>query len=294
MRIGVIGATGFIGSEFCQLAIGEGHDVVGFSRKEKPDENHMAWRLFNESLDFSGLDAIVNYAGESVAQRWTEKKKQLFHRSRVGVTKKIVIGISSLPESERPQVLMNASAVGYYGDAGEKKLDESSPKGSGYLADLCLEWEEAALEAETLGVRVMIGRIGIVLGKNGAAWEQMRKAFLLGAGGPLGSGSQWMPWVNIADVAGASLFSIESASLSGVVNLVSPTPLKNKEFTKVLARHLRRPAFIPAPEFALRLVFGEFGKHLLDSYRVYPKALMDAGYNFQSAQLVECLEQLDG
>lgn len=294
MRIGVIGATGFIGSEFCQLAFESGHEVVGFSRRSKPDGELMTWRLFDESPDFSGLDAIVNYAGESVAQRWTEKKKRKFYESRVGVTQTIVRGISALPEGERPQVLMNASAVGYYGDAGEEKLDESSPKGNGYLADLCLEWETAAREAEALGVRVVLGRIGIVLGKNGAAWEQMRKAFLLGAGGPLGSGRQWMPWVNVTDVAGASLFSIENVSLSGVVNLVSPNPVTNKEFTKVLAKHLSRPAFIPAPEFALRLVFGEFGKHLLDSYQVYPKALLDAGYKFRSGQLNKCLKQLDG
>lgn len=293
MKIGVIGASGFIGQVFYQHALSAGHEVVGYSRSQRDDEGQLTWRVFNDEPDLSGLDAIVNFAGESVAQRWSEEKKVLFHSSRVGVTKTIVKEISKLSKEERPAVLINSSAVGYYGDCGDQKLTEESPKGDGYLSDLCLEWENAALEAEEYGVRVVIGRIGIVLGKGGDAWEQMRTVFNLGGGGSLGKGTQWMPWVHVDDVAEGCLYACENDAVTGDVNLVSPDPMTNKEFTKVLASHLKRPAIMPVPGFALKMLYGEFGKHLLDSYRVYPKALQGFGYNFGATSLKECLELMD-
>ncbi len=291
MKIGVIGASGFIGKAFCEHAIEKGHEVVGFSRSAKASSGGLTWRHIGDELDVSGLDAIVNYAGESVAQRWSEKKKVLFRTSRVNVTEAIVTAVAKLPEESRPRVLINTSAVGYYGDCDDHELDEQSAKGEGFLADLCLDWEQAAVAGESLGLRVVLGRVGLVLGKGGAAWEQMKTAFSLGAGGPLGNGKQWMPWVEVRDVAAQTLFCIEQ-EISGPVNFVGPNPVKNSAFTKALGRVLQRPAFIPAPEFALKMMFGEFGKHLLDSYRVYPKALEQAGYEFIYPDLEACLKAL--
>ena len=290
MKIGVIGATGFIGKVFCQLALEAGHEVVGYSRKTRESDDGIEWRQVGG--DLSGLDAVVNFAGESVAQRWTVEKKVQFATSRVDVTRALVKQISEMSATERPKVLVNSSAVGYYGDCGDRKLDERSEKGDGFLSDLCLDWENAAYEARALGVRVVIGRVGLVLGAGGAAWEQMKLAFKLGAGGNLGSGKQWMPWVHVDDVALGILYSITNEQVNGVVNLVSPEPLRNSDFTKQLASQLFRPALIPAPSFALQLVFGEFGKHLLDSYRAYPTSLLDAGYQFSYPTLQSCLEDI--
>ena len=291
MRIGVIGASGFIGKAFCQLALSKGHKVVGYSRRSRKSAE-IEWRVFDNAPDLSNLDVIVNYAGESVAQRWSEAKKKEFYNSRVGVTEAIVNQLQTMPVDSRPTTLINASAVGYYGDCGNKKLTEESPVGTGYLADLCKQWEAAALEAESLGVRVVIGRIGIVLGDGGEAWEKMKTAFSFGIGGNLGSGQQWMPWVHVDDIAGATLHSVETTELSGAVNFVSPDPQKNADFTKALGKALSRPTLIPAPAFALRLAFGEFGKHLLDSYRVYPEVLESTGYEFKYVKLNNCLNNM--
>lgn len=292
MKIGVIGASGFIGKAFTELATEEGHEVIGFSRKQKEPSESVSWRVWNETPDLSGLEAVVNYAGETVAQRWTAEIKKALVESRVGVTDTLVKGIGMLPEDDRPRVLMNASGVGYYGERGDEKLDEGSSRGSGFLSDLCEDWEGAALAAEDIGVRVVLGRIGMVLGKGGAAWDQMKMIFSLGCGGPLAGGKQWMPWIHVTDVAGATLYALENEQLRGPVNLVSPDPLMNKDFTKILASHLSRPAVLPVPEFALRLLYGEFGKHLLESYRAYPKALEEAGYTFKSSHLKDALQML--
>jgi len=292
MKIGVIGASGFIGRAFLQVATEAGHEVVAFSRRAQTSSPSVEWRVMGAELDLTGLDAIVNYAGESVAQRWTAAKLALFHESRVGVTQQLVRAIAALPEGSRPQTLLNASAVGYYGDCDDTLLDEQSPLGSGYLAELCEEWEQAAMAAEPLGVRVVLGRIGIVLGPKGEAWQKMLTAFKLGLGGPLGSGTHWMPWVHVEDVAGASLHSLITPSLSGPLNLVSPEPQRNSDFTRALGAAVRRPAVLPAPAFALRLVFGQFGVHLLDSYRVVPTALAESGYSFRHPKLKGCLESM--
>ena len=288
MRIGVIGATGFIGKEFCKQALLKGHDVVGYSRKARVDDE-IQWREFSDVPDLSELDAIVNYAGESVAQRWSEKKKVAFATSRVGVTNTIVAEIEKMSPEQRPKVLFNSSAVGYYGDCASEKLYEKSSKGEGYLADLCEDWESSALKAQKLGVRVVIGRIGLVMGKGGEAWEKMYNTFRMGLGGPLGTGRQWMPWVDVKDVAGGTLYTLET-EISGAVNLVSPVPMENSEFTKVFAESLGRPAILRVPEFALRLLFGDFGTHILDSYRAYPKVLNESGYSFTSVSLEDFLK----
>jgi len=266
MRIGIIGATGFLGSALCELAVEKGYSVVGFSRRKKQDADGIKWRVFNDTTDLSGLDAVVNYAGESIAQRWSEEKKK------------------------SPKVLVNASAVGYYGDCGDVKLDEESPLGDGYLAELCKQWEDSAFEVESLGVRVVIGRIGLIIGKGGEAWKKMTTAFKLGLGGPIGNGKHWMPWMHVKDVAGGTLHAIEVESIRGPLNLVSPDPRKNKDFSEILGSAMNRPTLVPAPVFALKIVFGEFGKHLVDSYRVYPKVLEGNGYTFYYPELNQCLK----
>jgi len=290
MRIGIIGATGFLGSALCELAIEKGYSVVGFSRRKKQDADGIKWRVFNDTTDLSGLDAVVNYAGESIAQRWSEEKKKSFYDSRVGVTNIIKRRIDALPEGQRPKVLVNASAVGYYGDCGDVKLDEESPLGDGYLAELCKQWEDSAFEVESLGVRVVIGRIGLIIGKGGEAWKKMTTAFKLGLGGPIGNGKHWMPWMHVKDVAGGTLHAIEVESIRGPLNLVSPDPRKNKDFSEILGSAMNRPTLVPAPVFALKIVFGEFGKHLVDSYRVYPKVLEGNGYTFYYPELNQCLK----
>lgn len=290
MRIGVVGATGFIGKVFYEYAMAQGHEIIAFSRKQRVQTRMLEWRVFDKAPDLSGLNAIVNFSGESIAQRWSDEKKQLFYESRVGVTQTIVNQIEKLPEAERPSVFMSSSAVGIYGDCDDEKLTEGSPAGSGYLADLCVDWEKAALDAEKFGVRVVTGRIGIVLGNEGAAWKQMKLAFKLGLGGNLGNGRQWMPWVDVIDVAGGVLHSL-THNISGPVNLVSPDVRRNSEFTKALAKSLGRLALLPAPAFALKIVFGEFGKHLLDSYRVFPETLQNTGYEFKSQTLEEFFQK---
>jgi uncharacterized protein (TIGR01777 family) len=234
----------------------------------------------------------VNVAGDAIDKRWTEENKKGFHASRVGVTDQVVAAIAALPETERPKVLVNASAVGYYGDRSDEVLDEASAAGEGYLAQLCEEWEGAAVAAEALGVRVVQGRIGVVLGKEAEAWKRMKTIFQLGGGGKLGDGQQFWPWVHLADVAGGMVHALESEELSGAMNLTGPEPLRNIEFTKKLAAALHRPAILPVPGFALRIVFGGFASALLASQRVRPGVLLESGYDFRFTELRTALEDL--
>ncbi|MDP0491892.1 MAG: TIGR01777 family oxidoreductase [Verrucomicrobiota bacterium JB023] len=288
MRIGIVGASGLVGTELRALLEEMGHSWIGFSRS--PEGREGEWRKLEDG--FAGLDAVVNVAGESVAQRWTEENKKKFHASRVGVTRKVVDGLRSLPEGERPGVLVNASAVGYYGSRGEEELTEEKDAGDDYLARLCIEWEGAAKEAEALGVRVVCGRIGVVLGQGADAWKRMRIIFNLGAGGRLGSGKQFWPWVHIRDVVGGIAHALETGDVSGPLNLTGPNPVTNAEFTKVLGSALGRPAVLPVPPFALKIALGDFAEALLASYRVLPKKLEETGYQFRFSSLSEALLDL--
>ena len=241
---------------------------------------------------FSGLDAVVNVAGDAIDKRWTDENKKRFHESRVGVTSDIVHSLAQLPEEERPQILVNASAVGYYGDQGDSILTEASPQGEGYLAELCEEWEAAAVKGESLGVRVVLGRIGVVLGKDAASWKKMKPIFLMGGGGKLGSGKQYWPLVHLDDVAGGIVHALETEAIRGAMNLVGTTTVKNQEFTKTLASVLKRPAVLPVPAFALKLAFGGFAEALLASHRVEASVLKESGYQFEHPDLRELLASL--
>jgi uncharacterized protein (TIGR01777 family) len=260
MKIAVTGASGFIG------------------------RNLMA-RLGNESRavslrgDLSGLlrsDAVVHLAGEPVSQRWTKSVRERIRSSRVEGTRKLVDALRADP----PAVLVSASAVGYYGSRGNELLREDSPPNHGFLAEVCIEWEKEALKAEEFGVRVVCLRNGVVLGRGGDALDKMTLPFKLGIGGRIGDGKQWMAWIHIEDAVGLIEFAVSSANLRGAVNVSAPNPVTNEEFTRTLAKALRRPAIFPVPKFALHLLYGDMAQIVYESQRVIPEAAQKAGYRF--------------
>jgi len=291
--LGIVGASGFIGRELARQAAAAGWRVCGFSRGARTAGGNIAeWRDWSAEPDFRGLAALVNLAGEAVNQRWTAERRRLFHESRIGVTERIAAGLARLPAAERPRVLVNASAVGIYGDRGDTLLEDDAPPADGYLADLCRDWEAAADRVGALGPRVLKWRIGIVLGREGEAFKQLLIPFRLGLGGRLGSGRQWMPWIHVEDLAASMLYGIGHGTLSGPVNGSAPEPERNADFTRKLARALRRPALVPAPGFALRLLLGEFAGVLLASQRAVPRALLEGGFRFRYPTLEAALEDL--
>lgn len=290
--VGIFGATGFIGRALAEELGARGWQVIRFSRQPLEGEN---WRNSAGELDLSGLEAVINLAGEMVAQRWTEARWERIEKSRVELTQSIVRAIAERPAAERPRVLLNASAVGVYPSSGDRELRERSEfaPGEGRMATLCRDWEAAANEAASHGLRVVLLRTGIVLGKGGEAWERLRKLFSLGLGGRLGSGHQWMPWIHLADEIAAIAFALETENLSGPLNLCAPEPVTNREFTRQLARALRRPAFFHAPAFALRLILGGFAEEgLLASCRAVPAVLEEHGFEFEFPSLNSALSDL--
>jgi uncharacterized protein (TIGR01777 family) len=276
MKIGIIGATGYVGARLCRMAEESGHGVVRFSRRERAGFRSIEAR---GGLDFSGLDAVVNLAGELILGLWTASKKEKILRSRVDTTRQVVGSLHS-----GVSVLVNASAIGFYGDTGEREVDESAAAGSGFLAEVCQAWEAAALPAEALGCRVVRLRIGFVTGPGGAM-GLVRPVFQLGLGGNLGNGRQWMSCIHVDDVAGMILWALANPSVSGAVNAVNPQPVRNAEFTRTLARVVRRPALLPAPSCALKLALGELSHVMLDSVRVRPAVAESLGYAFRHPTL---------
>ncbi|QTN32813.1 TIGR01777 family protein [Akkermansiaceae bacterium] len=291
-RAVIYGASGFIGGGLAGLLAGEGYEVVGVSRKGAGNMSGVTRWVKPEDVDFQGCDVVVNLAGAPIDQRWTEARKREFHESRVGVTEDIVERIAALPEGGRPGVLLNGSAVGIYGNRGDEILGEGSPHGTGYLADLCAEWEAAAGKAELLGVRVVMFRIGVVLGKGGQAYEKLMRVFKAGIGGRLGDGSQWMPWIHVDDLRRAMVFSILSEGIRGAVNGTAPVPERNSDLTRKLARAVGRWVFLPVPGFALRLVLGDFAGVLLASQRAVPAKLEKAGFAFRFRTLEDAFADL--
>jgi len=298
MKALVTGATGFVGPRLLRLLNGP---VVLSRNPDRAQQSigHLCSRIVHwDSVQgppppqaFEGIDVVLHLAGESVAEgRWTPAQKSRIRDSRVIGTRHLVQGIAQA--SEKPTVLVSASAVGYYGDRGEEELPESAPPAHDFLADVCVEWEREALAAERLGVRVVTARTGIVLGAGGGALAKMLTPFKLGGGGPLGNGRQWMPWIHVADLARLYMHAAETASVHGPMNSVAPHPVRNSEFTKALARQLHRPAFLPAPYFGLRLLFGEFAKVLFASQRVIPQVALDTGFVFQYPEIAAALREI--
>jgi len=281
MRIVITGATGFIGTHLTSALREAGHEIVTLGRNHSQSDAAQA---------FEGAGAVVHLAGEPVAQRWSPEVKQRIRDSRVLGTEKLIQGLSIT--RSRPPAFICGSAVGYYGDRGDEILTESSAPGTGFLPDVCREWEEKADLAASLGMRVATVRTGIVLGPDGGALKQMLTPFKAGVGGRLGSGRQWMPWIHIDDIAGIFRHAIE-APVTGPLNGCSPNPVTNADFTAALGRALHRPTVMPVPKFALSLLFGEMAEVLLGGQRVLPKATQESGYKFQYPNLPEALTQLN-
>lgn len=291
-RVAITGVTGFIGRGLPALLAAKGMAVTGVSRSGKGELAGVDRWETPEQLDLSGHLAVINLAGAPINQRWTEENRKRFRESRVDFTRRVVAAAGRLPEPERPRVLVSGSAVGFYGDRGDEFLVEDAPAGSGYLADLCRDWEEAAREAEALGMRVVTLRTGVVLGKGGAAFEQLSRVFRFGLGGRLGDGHQWMPWIHVDDLRAAIIHAVVSDTLAGPVNGSAPAPERNKDFTRKLASAMHRPAMFPVPPFALRLALGDFASALLSSQRAVPSALVADGFRFQFETLEEALTNL--
>jgi uncharacterized protein (TIGR01777 family) len=292
--VAVIGVNGFVGRGVPKLLCEHGFGVVGVSRSGGGEVAGVERWQSVAAMDFAGCRAVVNLAGESIDRRWSTANRKKFHESRIGVTRRVVELIRNLPVDQRPKVLVNASAVGIYGDRGEEELDERSAMGDGYLVDLCREWEEAAMEAEALGVRVVCLRIGVVLGRGGSAFEKLVRVMKTGLGGKLGHGRQWMPWIHVHDLRRAIVEAVADERMSGAVNAVAPMGERNVNFTRKFAKRLRRPAVLPVPAFALKLVLGGFGGVLLASQRVRPAVLESLGFRFRHADFESALDDLLG
>lgn len=291
-RAAIVGVTGFIGRGLPVLFAENDVATTGVSRSGSGRVPGVDRWQSGTNLDFSGHQAVINLAGEPIDQRWNEKNRRLFRESRVGVTNRIVEAIAKLPAEARPKVLVNGSAVGIYGDRGDEILTESARRGQGYLADLCADWEDAAKDAESLGVRVVRLRTGVVLGKDGRAFEKLLTIFKFGIGGRLGSGQQWMPWIHLADLRAAIVHAVLSETLVGPVNGTATHPERNLDFTRKFASALHRPAMLPSPAFALKLALGEFSGALLASQRAIPAALEADGFQFQFPTLEAALKDL--
>ena len=287
------GGRGLIGSALSALLLRKGHSVRHVTRSPR-SETDIGWDLASGHLDgaaLEGADAVVHLAGESVAQRWTESVRRRILDSRVQGTTLLARTLADL--GKKPSVLLSASAIGFYGDGGDAKLDEASPQGEGFLAEVCAAWEAAAEPAREAGIRVVHPRIGIVLAKEGGALSKMVTPFKMGVGGRIGSGAQYMSWVHIDDVVRGLEHAIAHAH-TGAMNLASPAPVTNAVFTKALGAALRRPTFMPLPRFAAKLAMGAdmANEMLLASQRVQPAALESSGFAFEYKDIHRALESL--
>jgi uncharacterized protein len=295
MRILITGASGLVGKALQEAFKEKGYEMLLASRSEPKDDKHIKWTVEDGFRDedlgrLEGLDAIVHLAGESVSGlRWTDEKKKSIRDSRVMGTRTVIDAISKL--SSRPKVLVAASAIGFYGERGEEELTEASSVGTGFLAEVSKEWEAESRRAEDAGVRTVLLRTGIVLSKDGGALATMLTPFKLGVGGVVGSGKQWMSWISLDDVIAIINYALQNENIRGAVNVVSPNPATNEEFTKTLGEVLYRPTFLPLPEFAVSMLFGEMGDALLlASTKVIPKRLQNAGFEFKYPNLKEAVE----
>ena len=296
MKILLSGASGFIGSALVARLGDEGHEPVRLVRAEpRPGGAEIRWdptagRLDAASLE--GFDAVVHLAGESIAEgRWTRARKTRIRDSRVRGTELLARTLARL--SDRPEVLVSASAIGFYGDRGDQELDEQSPRGNGFVAEVCRQWEGASRTAGAAGIRVVQLRLGLVLSPTGGALAKMLPAFRLGLGGRLGSGRQYVSWITLDDLVDVVRHVLATDRLQGPVNAVAPQPVTNREFARALGRALRRPARVPVPRFALRAMLGEMADELLlASIRVLPRRLLDTGFRFGDADLPAALARL--
>lgn len=289
----VTGGTGFLGRALVAALLGKGRHVAVVSRDPgratfPAGTRAVSWDDLPAAVD--GADAVVNLAGESIAQRWTEAAKARIVASRAEAAERV--GAALRAAKVRPSVLLNASAVGFYGNRGGEELAETSPAGSGFLAETTVAWEEAARRASPDGVRLVLLRTGVVLGEEGGALAKMVLPFRLGVGGPLGSGAQWMPWIHRDDLVALLLAALDDPRYEGAVNATSPNPVTMREFASTLGRVLHRPALLPAPAFAIRAAMGEMAALVLDGQRALPAKAAALGFRFRFERLEPALANL--
>jgi uncharacterized protein (TIGR01777 family) len=287
------GASGFLGTKWRGRLEADGHQVVRLVRREPSGPDERRWAPDRGELDpdvLAGADAVINLNGAGVEdRRWTARYKALLLSSRVQPTATLAEALAALPAGDRPATLLNASGVHFYGDRGDDPVDESDPPGRGVFAEMCQKWEAAAAPAERAGVRVVMLRTGLTLDRDGSFLKPFLLQFRLFAGGRLGSGRQWMPWITMRDWLDAATFLLARDDLAGPVNMVGPAPVRNSEFTRVFARAVHRPAPFVVPMFALRLAIGEFAQEALASLRALPGVLTRAGFSYSEPDLAGAL-----
>jgi uncharacterized protein (TIGR01777 family) len=295
MHLLITGGTGFIGVPLIEALLARGDQVTLLTRNFKKAKG-----LFNGRVSLVGsigdagieVDGIVNLAGEPIIdKRWTQKRKRILKESRIDFTDRIIEWMAQC--DTRPKFFISGSAIGFYGNSPENiRLDETAKPNPCFSSDLCVEWENAAKKAAELGVRECRVRTGVVLAKHGGALKRMLLPFKLGLGGPIGDGNQWFSWICLSDMVRLLLFLIDNPSISGPVNATAPNALINKKFSKILARTLRRPAFLPMPISVVKFLFGESSELLLEGQKVYPKKLLDHGFKFNYPELIQALQKL--
>ncbi|GAA1793099.1 TIGR01777 family protein [Planosporangium flavigriseum] len=290
MRILIAGSSGFLGSRLVRFLHEDGHKVRRLVRREPRAGDETRWDPGRGRVDEAAIteaDVVVNLAGANVGgKRWTPAYKRELHDSRIDTTATLARAIAATGGST---ALLNSSAVGFYGDTGDRAIDERAPAGTGFLADLCRDWEAATAPAEAAGVRVVHLRTGLPLDSDGGLLKPLVPIFRLGAGGKLGSGDQYLPWISLPDWLAAVRFLLNRPEVAGPVNLTGPNPVTNAAFTRALARQLRRPALVPVPPLALRVALGEFADEALASQRVLPGVLTKAGFDFRYRDVTSAL-----
>lgn len=290
MNIFITGATGFIGSELVKALSAQNHPITALTRsvenaRKKLPDNVQPVDSLDNLTDFNEFDAVINLAGEPIFnRRWTDEQKNRLIDSRVKITEKLtaLINRSSVP----PHTFISGSATGYYGDGGEQELDEKSPPADTFSAHLCRQWERAAQQAQT---RVCLVRTGLVFAPSGGALAAMLPLYRCGLGGKLGNGKQYWAWIALQDMVNGILFLLNNPACNGAFNFVSPNPIRNVAFNRILGKILNRPSFTTAPAFALKLILGERAKLLLDSQNIRPSKLLNAGFQFQFNELEQAL-----
>ncbi len=295
MKILISGASGLVGTALIPTLIAKGHSIVRLVRQQPKGSDEIRWDSdkgfsFGEEHKLEGFDAVIHLAGDNVASgSWTDEKKRSIRESRTKGTKFLIDALKKL--KSKPKIIISASAIGFYGNRGDEILTEESPKGSGFFPDVCDEWENEVREAGNFA-RIVMLRIGVILAKDGGALDKMLTPFKLGVGGVIGSGKQWMPWITIDDILGIIHYALEKP-LRGIYNTTAPNAATNHAFTKALGKALGRPTFIPLPEFAVKMMFGEMGETLLlQGCRVVPKRLQEMGYKFKFPNLDEALKHV--